>query len=196
MYKTIVSLLCWTAILSGILLITAHLLNYGSMEYGTVFGNLLIFTAHALLVFTFFAVYMFQGERNGLTGLLAMIFGVAGNIIVTAIVFVEIAQASLGDVGEVFSSPAIQPIYIFGPLLFVIGMILLGISLIRGKILPAYSGYFLLAGTIIFALASVFPGFQSMIEIVGSLFTGAGFIIIGIQAAKRPAASNKTDAIF
>ncbi|MBU8917731.1 hypothetical protein BGM25_16985 [Bacillus sp. FJAT-29953] len=190
-------LLSWTGILAGILLIIAHLLNYGSGEYGTVIGNLLVFKAHALLVFTFFGIFAFQAGRNGLLGLLAMILGVLGNIIVTAVVFVEIAQASAGDFSKVFNTPATQPIYTFGPLLFVLGMILLGISIIRGKVLPAYSGYLLLAGTIIFALASVFVHHQSLIEVIGSVFTGIGFIAVGIHALKKVQdASIKTNQTF
>ncbi|WP_284037221.1 hypothetical protein [Neobacillus sp. 114] len=196
MNNTSVRLLNLTGILAGILLIIAHLLNYGSGEYGTVLGNLLVFAAHALLVFTFLGIFAFQAERNGFLGL-AMILGVVGNIIVTAVVFVEIAQASAGDFSKVFNTPATQPIYTFGPLLFVLGMILLGISIIRGKVLPAYSGYLLLAGTIIFALASVFVHHQSLIEVIGSIFTGIGFIAVGIHALKKVQdASIKTNQTF
>lgn len=181
MNRTTGRLISLTSILSGILLMTAHVLNFGSEEFGTVLGNILVFTAHLLLVFAFFGVFIHQGERSGLLGLFAMILGVVGNIIVTSIVFVEIAQASGGNAGNVFHTPATEPIYTFGPLLFVIGMILLGVSIIREKVLPSYSGYLLLAGTVIFALASVFVNNQSIIEIIGAVFTGAGFIIIGIR---------------
>lgn len=173
------------SILSGIFLIAAHLLNFGSEEVGTVLGNILVFTAHLLLIFTFFGVFIHQGERSGLLGLLAMILGVIGNVIVTSIVFVEIAQASGGNVGNVFHTPATEPIYTFGPLLFVIGMVLLGVSIIREKVFPSYSGYLLLVGTVIFALASVFVNNQSIIEIIGAAFTGAGFITIGARIMNR-----------
>src|SRR4051812_39847012 len=83
-----------TSILSGILLVCAHSLNLGGGEQGSVFGSLLVFVAHLLLVFAFFGLYTQQGDRNGLLGFFAMLLGVMGNIIVTAIVFVEIAQAS------------------------------------------------------------------------------------------------------
>lgn len=190
MNRTNRRLISLASILSGIFLMTAHLLNFGSDEFGTVLGNILVFTAHLLLVFTFFGVFIHLGERTGLLGLLAMILGVIGNIIVTSIVFVEIAQASGGNAGNVFHTPATEPMYAFGPLLFVLGMVLLGVSVIREKIFPPYSGYLLLVGTIIFALASVFVNNQSIIEIIGAVFTGAGFITIGIRTINHGRINN------
>jgi len=170
-----------TSILSGILLVCAHSLNLGAGEQGSVFGSLLVFVAHLLLVFAFFGLYIQQGDRNGLLGFFAMLVGNIGNIIVTAIVFVEIAQASGENIHHVFTTPVTQPIYSFGPLLFVIGMILLGVSMIRAKVFPVFSGYLLLIGTIVFAVASVSGDIQKIVEVIGSLFTGAGFITAGIK---------------
>ncbi|WHY65029.1 hypothetical protein [Neobacillus sp. SuZ13] len=110
-----------------------------------------------------------------------MIIGNVGNIIVTAIVFVEMAQASGETVDQVFTTTFTEPIYTFGPLLFVIGMILFGISMIRGKVFHQISGYLLLIGTIVFAAASVSGDAQKMIELIGALFTGAGFIVSGLK---------------
>lgn len=145
-----------TSILSGILLVCAHFLNLGGGKQGSIFGSLLVFVAHLLLVFAFFGLYTQQGDRNGLLGFFAMLLGNIGNIIVIAIVFVEIAKASGEKIAHVFTTSVTEPIYSFGPLLFVIGMILLGVSMIRGKVFPAFSGYLLLIGTIVFA-AQVFP---------------------------------------
>lgn len=173
-----------TSILAGILLVCAHSVNLGGGEQGSVLGSLLVFVAHLLLVFAFFGLYTQQGDRNGLLGFFAMLLGNIGNIIVTAIVFVEIAQASGEKIDHVFSTPVTEPIYSFGPLLFVLGMILLGVSMIRGKVFPAYSGYLLLIGTIVFAAASVSGDIQKIVEVIGSLFTGAGFIVAGIKFEK------------
>ena len=170
-----------TSILSGILFVCAHSLKLGGGEQGNVFGSLLVFVAHLLLVFAFFGLYTQQGDRNGLVGFFAILLGVIGNIIVTAIVFVEIAQASGEKIDDVFTTSVTEPIYSFGPLLFVIGMILLGVSMISGKVFPAFSGYLLLIGTIVFAAASVSGDSQKMVEVIGSLFTGAGFIAAGIK---------------
>ncbi|WP_180247627.1 hypothetical protein [Bacillus sp. AFS031507] len=173
-----------TAILSGILLVLAHSLNLLAGEHESIFGTFLIFAAHLLLVFAFFGLYSLQGDRNGLLGLFAMILGNIGNIIVTAIVFVEIAQASGEKVGQVFTTTFTKPIYTFGPLLFVVGMILLGVSMIRGKVFPKITGYLLLIGTIVFAAASVSGDSQKIVEVIGALFTGAGFIVSGLKSNK------------
>ncbi|MBT2698804.1 DUF4386 family protein [Bacillus sp. ISL-40] len=113
-----------------------------------------------------------------------MLLGNIGNIIVTAIVFVEIAHASGEKVGQVFTTAFTQPIYTFGPLLFVVGMILLGVSMIRGKVFPRFSGYLLLIGTLVFAAASVSGDSQKVVEVIGALFTGAGFIVTGLKFEK------------
>ena len=189
MNKSIAHLGRTTSILSGILLVCAHFFNLGGGEQGSVFGSLLVFVAHLLLVFAFFGLYTQQGDRNGLLGFLAMLLGNVGNIIVTAIVFVEIAQASGEKIDHVFTTSVTEPIYSFGPLLFVIGMILLGVSLIRGKVFPAFSGYLLLLGTIVFAAASVTGDSQKIVEFIGSIFTGAGFITAGIKFKKLKASS-------
>lgn len=181
MNKSIVKLGKLTSIFAGILLICAHILNLGSEEFGSIIGNLLIFLAHMLLVFAFFGLYFYQGGQNGISGFLAMLLGNIGNIIVTAIVYVEIAQAFMEKASSVFTTSVNEPIFTFGPLLFVLGMILLGISIIRGKVLPAYSGYLLLIGTIVFAAASVMGNYQTMIEALGAIFTGIGFIFAGIK---------------
>ncbi|MEH7547887.1 hypothetical protein V7306_19145 [Neobacillus vireti] len=181
MNKSIVGLGKFTSILAGILLIVAHVLNLGTRDYGSVPGSLLVFLAHLLLVFVFFSLFAYQGETNGVVGFLAMLLGNIGNVIVTAIVYVEMAEASMEKASPVFTTPVNEPIQTFGPLLFVIGMILLGISIIRGKLMPTYTGYLLLIGTIVFAAASVAGDYQAIIEVLGALFTGAGFIFAGIK---------------
>ncbi|MGG3468774.1 hypothetical protein ABES02_14995 [Neobacillus pocheonensis] len=181
MTKSISRLAKYTSIFAGILLICAHALNVGSGEFGSIIGHLLVFIAHLLLVFAFFGLYFYQGEKNGILGLLAMLLGNIGNIIVTAIVYVEIAQAYLKKALPVNNVPVNEPISMFGPLLFVLGMILLGISIIRGKVLPASSGYLLLIGTIVFAAASVMGQYQAAVEVIGAILTGAGLILGGIK---------------
>ncbi|WP_066073269.1 hypothetical protein [Neobacillus soli] len=180
MNPSIIRLGSFTSILAGTLLIAAHALNLGSGEYGSVYGNFLVFMSHLLLVFAFFGLYIFQGEKNGTVGFLAMLLGNIGNIVVTAIVFVEIAQASLEKASQVLMTSVNEPLSTYGPLLFVLGMILLGISIIRGKVFPVYSGYLLVAGTIVFAAAGMINDFKLIIEVIGAIFTGAGFIAAGM----------------
>ncbi|MFJ7826618.1 hypothetical protein [Psychrobacillus sp. NPDC096623] len=174
----------YTSVISGILLIVAHSLNIGADPNGSTIGSSLVFAAHLLLVFAFFGLYS-HGNPNKLLGFVAMILGIIGNIIVTAIVYVEIALASGEEVEMVFSTSVTEPIYTFGPLLFVLGMFLLGISIIREKVLPSISGYLFLLGNIVFAGASFLGNGQEIIELIGSILTGAGFITAGLKLKRE-----------
>lgn len=176
-----------TSILSGILLIIAHALNYGAGANGTILGSLGVFVAHLLLVFTFLGLYIRQSELTGLLAFFAMLFGIIGTIIVTTIVYVELAGASGEKVDYIFHTPVTEPLYTFGPLLFVIGMILLAVSMIRSKVFHSWSGYLLLIGTIVFSVASIIGESQGAIEVIGSIFTGMGFILAGIPKNYPPA---------
>lgn len=195
MHQAIIRLGSYTSILSGILLVLAHSFNFGTGIYGSVIGNVFTFAAHLLLVFAFFGLFLYQGERNGFIGFLSMFLGSIGNIIVIAIVYVEIAQASLGDSSNVFITPVTKALYTFGPLLFVLGMILLGLTIIRGKLLPTLSGYLLLIGTLVFAAASFSGNITDLIELIGSTITGGGLVLAGINcsfAVKKPVLSSST----
>lgn len=182
MQRKLILLGCYTSIASGILLMLGHLTNLLSGE--SVLGSTFVFFAHLLLVFAFVGLFVVQGEQIETDGFLALLFGIIGNTLVTAIIFVEIAQAAGEKVGGVLTAPVIKPMADFGPLLFILGIILLGISMIRGKVLPKIAGYFLVVGTLIFAVASMVTTGSLIIEMVGSIFTGAGFIIAGLKGLK------------
>jgi hypothetical protein len=182
----------YTSIISGILLILAHTLNLGgSNEFGTELGETLVLTAHLLLVFAFFGLYEVQGERNGILGLLGMIAGVIGTILVTAIVYVEIAGASGTKVDSVFASDVPSTIHSFGPILFVAGMILFGISIVREKIFPRGGGYLLIAGTLIFSAGSFAGEAQAIVSVIGAVFTGGGFVWLGFPMVKNKSRNEK-----
>ncbi|WP_028400703.1 hypothetical protein [Ectobacillus panaciterrae] len=176
----------YTSIISGILLILAHTLNLGGeKDFGTVLGETLVLIAHLLLVFVFFGLFEVQGGRNGILGLLGMIIGVIGTILVVAIVYVEIAGASGAKVDSVFTSDVPSIIHSFGPLLFVAGMILFGISVVHEKVLPRGGGYLLIIGTLIFVAGSFTGEAQAIIEVIGAVFTGGGFIWLGLPIVKN-----------
>ncbi|MEO2075090.1 MAG: hypothetical protein ABGX20_06805 [Bacillus sp. (in: firmicutes)] len=50
-------------------------------------------------------------------------------------------------------------------------------------------------GTIIFAAASVVPAGSLIIEMIGSIFTGAGFIVAGLKGVK-PVAEQESATKF
>ncbi len=171
-----------SAILTGLFLLTGHLLDYFSgLEYGTVLGKSVVFLAHILAVFAFVGIYKLQGQRNGVLGVLGMVFSIVGTIIVSAIVYVEIAIASGANVHSIFNEAVPRVIGIVGPLMFVIGMLLLGISTVLVNILPRKGGLLLVGGNLVFALGSVAGNLEPIFSVAGSAITCAGFVFLGIS---------------
>jgi hypothetical protein len=174
-----------SSVISGVLLFIAHVLNLGASNgVGTVWGQTLVLCAHLLLVFAFFWLYTAYGSQIGLLGLLGMISGIVGTILVTAIVFVEVASASGIQVGMVFETSVTSSIHNFGPLLFVLGMILFGLSFLKGKALPRGGGILLIVGTLIFAGGSLAGDAEALISMIGAAFTGTGFVWLGLRPFK------------
>src|SRR4051794_28940643 len=92
------------AILTGLLLFIAHVLNFiDGSEQGTVLGQSLVFIAHIFAVFAFIGIYLSQGQKNGVIGSVGMFLSTIGTIIVSAVVYVEIASASGVNVSSVFN---------------------------------------------------------------------------------------------
>ncbi len=169
-----------TSVISGLFLAIAHLINLlGGSENGTVLGQSLVLIAHLGLCFAFIGLFEAQGKSNGLLGTLGMVFGMIGTIFVTAVVFVEIAGASGVNVDQIFNEGVSGIIYMVGPLLFVIGLILVGISVMKEGILPRIGGLCLIVGTFVFALASLIPSFEAFISFIGGAITGIGFVWLG-----------------
>lgn len=170
----------WSSIISGILLFIAHFINLiGETDDGTLTGSSIVLAAHLLLIFALVGIFLNHAQDSGILGLIAMLLSVLGTAVVSAVVFVEIAGFSGVNTELVFKAPVASVVYTFGPLLFVLGMLLLGYSIIKVKKLPMASGLFLLIGTVIFALASVFSSEKLIIEVVGAAFTGLGFVWCG-----------------
>lgn len=175
----------FSSVISGLLLFIAHALNFGADSAGTVLGNTFVLSAHLLMVFAFFWLYVEQGNNNGMIGILGMIAGIIGTVLVTAIVYVEIAGAAGAPADAIFAARVPSFIQTFAPLLFVLGMILIGISIIRGKVLLRGGGMLLIAGTLIFAAGSFAGNAEALISVIGSAVTGGGFVGLGISRLKE-----------
>ncbi|KRF58353.1 hypothetical protein ASG99_27475 [Bacillus sp. Soil768D1] len=173
------------AILTGLFLFIAHVLNFiAGSDYGTVLGQSLVFIAHIIAVFAFIGIYDSQGRKNGTLGLLGMVLSTVGTIIVSAVVYVEIASASGVNVSSVFNEDVPRIILIVGPLMFVVGMLCLGISTILVRILPRWGGSLLVIGNVVFAIGSVAGNAEPIISVLGSAITCGGFIWLGIFLIK------------
>jgi hypothetical protein len=81
-----------TSVAAGILLLLGHVINLGGdPEYGTVLGETLVLSAHALLVFSLVALWAVQAERSGPIGAAGMVLSVVGTTLNCAAVLGEIA---------------------------------------------------------------------------------------------------------
>ena len=173
------------AILTGLFLFIAHVLNFiAGSDYGTVLGQSLVFIAHIIAVFAFIGIYDSQGRKNGTLGLLGMVLSTVGTIIVSAVVYVEIASASGVNISSIFNEDVPRIILIVGPLTFVVGMLCLGISTILVRILPRWGGSLLVIGNVVFAIGSVAGNAEPIISVLGSAITCGGFIWLGIFLIK------------
>jgi hypothetical protein len=64
-------------------------------------------------------------------------------------------------------------------------MILIEISIIRGKVLLRNGGILFIAGTLIFAAGSFAGTAEEIISVIGSAVTGSGFIWLGLSRIKE-----------
>lgn len=175
----------YASVLAGALLMVGHCLNLGGgIEFGTIAGSTCVFTAHLLLTFALIGLYAFE-TRTTILGLVGMILGVVGTIASTAVVYVEISGAAGNMVRDVYASGVPYLIDSILPVLFVIGLVMLGISVVRGNAFPRMGGYLLIVGTILFAAASFAENLQAMMEVLGALVTGSGFIRVGLPLISR-----------
>jgi hypothetical protein len=170
------------SVVSGLLLLLGHILNLGGdSDYGTVLGASSVLIAHAALVFALVALYAAQAEQSDLLGSIGMVLSVIGTILVTAVVFVQIAGASGVMVDAVLTTGVSGTLNVLGGLLFFVGLILFGLATMRAGVFPRWSGLLLVVGDIVFAVGS-FAGsaVQQIIVVLGALITCAGFVWLGL----------------
>lgn len=170
----------FASVMSGLFLGIGHLINLlGEADDGTVFGQSLVLFGHLGLSLAFIGLFEAQGKRNGPLGNLGMLLSLIGTTCVTAVVFVEIAGASGVNVKPIFDEGVPGIIYTVGPLFFVLGMILVGISVMKEGVLPRMGGLSLIVGTLVFALATFIPYAEGIITVIGGAITGIGFVWLG-----------------
>ena len=170
----------FSAIVGAILLFLGHLIN--TLINGgaiTLAGQSLIFAAHSLLVLAFIGIYNKYFLTLGRTGTIGVILSIIGSIAVCSIVFVEIAQASMVDTALIFNAPVVNYIHSVGPLLFVFGLIFLGIAILKLQSILRWAGAVLLFGNFVFIAGSFLASLSSVTSIFGAFFTASGFIWLG-----------------
>lgn len=168
-------------ITGGLFLLIGHLVNFsGDPAVGTVAGKSFVLAGHIILVFAFIGFYaqqrLFGTSSIGRTG---MILSVFGTILVSAIVFVELAGTTGVNITPVFQAAGTTWLYTIGPLAFVLGMLLVGGSIVRKGRLPKWSGVLLIIGTIVFAGASIAGDLAGLVTVIGAGLTAGGFVWSG-----------------
>ncbi|MFA9557758.1 hypothetical protein ACERII_10670 [Evansella sp. AB-rgal1] len=176
------------SIISGLFLASAHLINFiVGTEGSTVIGNSLVLFAHLGLIFAFVGIYEAQCKSNKsrVASNLGMILGVVGTTFVTVIVYFENAFASLLEENHAFDNTVWEMIFSVGPLFFVIGMIIVGISIVVGSVIPKIAGMGLVIGTIVFAMGTVIPSAEGILTVIGGGITGLSFMFVGLVLVSK-----------
>jgi len=184
-----------TSVAAGLLLLLGHIVNLGgNPEYGTVLGETLVLSAHALLVFALVALWAVQAERSGSLGAVGMVLSVLGTTLNCAAVLAEIAGASGANVDAVVSAGVSGTITLLGGLAFLIGLILFGIATTRAGVLPRWAGPLLILGDVVFAVGTFTGSASLIVEVLGALITCVAFVWLGLALlstsdapAQRPA---------
>jgi hypothetical protein len=170
-----------TSVAAGLLLLLGHIVNLGGdPEYGTVLGEALVLSAHALLVFALVALWAVQAERSGSLGALGMVLSILGTTLNCAAVLAEIAGASGADVEAVVGQGVSGTITLLGGLAFLIGLILFGVATMRAGVLPRWAGPLLILGDVVFAVGTFAGSAALIVEVLGALITCAAFVWLGL----------------
>lgn len=169
-----------SSIASGLFLASAHFLNLQGGSDGTVTGNSFVLFGHLGLIFAFIGFYEAQGNKNNLLSTLGMLFSIIGSVFVTVVVYFESVVAKRINGNLNFDDLVFEIIYSVGPLFFVVGMIFVGISIMKVRILPKAGGLSLVIGTVVFALATVIPNVAVGLTVIGGTITGLGFVWLGV----------------
>jgi hypothetical protein len=168
------------SVVSGILLFGGHLVEESSSgEFMLIAAKNLVLLAHLAMSFTFIAIYELHPRKTGID-LLGMLLATFGTIMVSAIIIIEAAGITVQDAGHVLHASGVRWIADSGPLMFVMGMLVIGIKLMRSGA-NAPGGAMLTLGTLIFAAAGYSGPLSTIMVILGSALTGAGFIWAGIK---------------
>jgi hypothetical protein len=168
------------SIVAGIFVAIGQLINLGgTLEYGTVFGQNIVLISHVAFVFAFVGLYAAQAERSGILGQLGMVLGTIGTTLIAAIVFMELAGVyGVTAAGEALEEMGSLSVYnIVGPLVFLVGIILFGVAVMRAGVFTRWTGWLLIIGAVLGLLGGIAA--VQIIFALGAVVAGAGFAWLG-----------------
>jgi hypothetical protein len=86
----------------------------------------------------------------------------------------------------VLTSGLTAPLVLLGGLAFLVGLILLGVAIMRAGVFPRWAGLLLIAGDLVFA-AGTFAGTTApVVYLAGAALTGAAFVWLGATLLQGP----------
>ena len=159
------------------------------------------FSSNILILLGLVALYVYQARKAGILGLLGFLLTFLGYLFsvvtsffgMTVLPFIATkSPAAFPGAYDMLAFPGLG-----GGLIFFIGTILLGISIIRAKIYPRMAGILILVGGILVP-ASVL-GLNFVVSLIGSLSTvliAIGFVWIGYTLFTRPQTETATQSSF
>jgi len=163
------------AIVGGALVAIGHLANLaGEDRSGTVMGQTLVLAAHVLLVLALIAIAVRAA------GDILIVFGAtlaaAGTSLVTAVVVVDLLAAEGVLDRQRFVESTAGPVDVIAPVLFVAGIVLIGIGALKSS-LPTGAGVALLVGGVLEVLGIAVP----VASVAGAVVLAVGFVWLGMD---------------
>ena len=162
---------------------TASLSTFRSPLWSTYYS--LFFVALALILLGLPALYLRQaGRRGGVLGLVGVFLIVLGNFLLMAMIgyFVSILPLLAAKAPQVISAAFESGFGIFplgGTAFGLIGLILLGIAVIRARVFPPFVGLLLIASVVLSLVAFFLQSGDLLAAIIGLLGTASAAIAYG-----------------
>jgi len=173
---------------AGIAGIIAGLLNIVIEFLPTSIGRPLNLLVVILMVWTLTAIYLYQREESGVLGLIGYAVNEFGLALIVGLIYAQVFVLSALNadlIGELMSgttgSAALASLIIF-----VLGVALFGISIIRANVFPKWAAAFYIIGFLPLAVAPFMPPIVvSSGEIVASIgILGLSYVLVwGTQNA-------------
>lgn len=149
--------------------------------FGTLASALLYYLGFIAAVPAMTALYLVQWQAAGRVGFAGTLLAVIGAVMYSAPEFALVAglQGAAGwhDVWMVAMSRI--PILFIGPPAFLLGMILLGTSTARARILPRYGGMLMAIGAF-FWLVAFFLSVVPLLLVAGNIISGVGMVWLAL----------------
>lgn len=177
----LVRCLAVAAVLGGALLAVGWVMNVPRVTPG---GEVVILGAHVLLGLGLLGIQLHQAHRVGAAGLVGSLLAVLGSRLLTPSVvllgsLVPAVQATLHDAATPGHGHAlVSALALSGPLVFTVGMLMVGWHSWRARVLPPSVGLAFMAG-----IAALFAGaalqLGQALGAVGAVGLAYGFAVAG-----------------